>query len=186
MAIAAGFTGGVGDVRVDGVTECWLILGCNGEVRLGNKIHINHSIGLCGGGAVGNFLTLALRRGTPPIVPTPPSGITYLTDDAPFDFSIVDGRAGVAGSFTNESDFAAEFAGFLRSLEFHLEFRPLVLFNIDGRIAAWAGGDLQTHAAQHAVARCSELAAERAVIVGSVLLAGNLFAIAIAEDDRHE
>ena len=127
---------------MDGVTEGRFIFGRDAEVRLGDELHIKRAIGLGGGGAMGNFLTLALRHGAPPIVPTPPNGITHFTDDAPFDFSIVDGRASVAGSFANESDFAAEFAGCLRGFNFHLEFRPFVFLHVDGGIAAWAGGDL--------------------------------------------
>ena len=142
MAVTTGFTGGIGDVRVDSVTEGRLILDRDAEVRFGDEIHIKRAIGLCGSGAVGDFLTLALRHRAPPIVPAPPSGITHFTDDAPFHFSIVNGSAGVAGSLADESDLATEFTGGFRCFKFHLEFRPFVFLHVDGGIAAWAGGDL--------------------------------------------
>ena len=130
---------------------------------------------------MGNFLTLALRDWTPPVVPTPPGRIAHLADDTPFDFRVIDSGTGVGGGLACEADLAVQFGGGFRGLEGDLKFGPLVFLNIKGGTAARAGGYLQAHVAQYPITRGIEFAAERTVVVGPMLLAADFFTIAVAE-----
>ena len=98
--ITPGFACGIGDVRVDGISECGFVRSRYAVVRLGGELHIKGTIRFGGHVTMGNFLTFPLRDRTPPVVPAPPDGVTYFAHDTPLDLCIIDGCAGVSGSFT--------------------------------------------------------------------------------------
>ena len=97
--ITPGFACGIGDVRVNGISECGFVRSRDAVVRLGGELHIKGTIRFGGHVAMGNFLTVPLRSRAPPIVRSPPSWVAYFANNTPFDFSIINRCTGVGCSF---------------------------------------------------------------------------------------
>ena len=186
MIVAPGFAGCVGNIGVDGVTEGRLVLRRHTVIRLRSEFYIKGAVRLGGGCSVCDLLALALWHWAPPVVPAPPRGVTYFTHDAPFDFGIIDGSAGISCGFACKSYFAIQFAGNFRSLDGYFKLWALVFFYIDAGTATRASNYLQAHPAKYAVSWGVKLAAERTIVISPVLLTRNLLAVPVTEADGHE
>ena len=129
-----------------------------------------------------DFLLPRLRTRAP-AEPAPPIGHLHLADDTELEHRFIDGRAGVGRRVSFQAHVLAELCRDLRRIQSHLEFRPLVLLDVE-RSRAWrARVDAQAHAAHQAVARRCETSRKGAVIIGVVFLPRDFLAVWINKND---
>ena len=81
-----------------------------------------------------------------------------------------------------EADGIIEPGGLGGCIKGDFELWPFVLFDVDRGLTARVAGT-EHQAAGEAIGRGGEAAAERAVVIGSVLLLGNFFAVDVAKLD---
>ena len=171
-------------VGMDRVVKSRLVLFRHGGIGLRIEIDHESSIRLRHGRAVRDLLRALRRHGPPPETRAPPARKTHLAHHAILHLRIADCRARVGGRLTGHRDFRVQLRRLLRCIHRHLEFRPLVFLHVESSTAVRLALGADHHVPREPVARRSEAAAERSIVVRLVLRPRDFLPVYVLKNHR--